>query len=131
MASQPNKHLAKIIAELLDCSLPEATKVLKAIFLTIKEALLRGEKVSIRGFGTFKLVERTHRPTPGNILTNFPRGRSLRSSALLYYTPRPVLIFEPSLPLMARLNLDSPNYKERRTQRCWQQRHHTTADVTQ
>lgn len=101
-------------------SLPKATKVLNAILDTIKHALLRHEKVYIKGFGTFKIVERTHRPTPNSIVASGGRCRPLACAPdLSYYTPRRVLIFQPSLPFMAMLNANSPNYKEQRTQQLW------------
>ena len=36
-------------------------KILEIIFLEITEALCRGENVEIRGFGTYKIVERKAR----------------------------------------------------------------------
>lgn len=120
MAHQPNKALSRLIADVLECDLSKATNILRAILQTIKEALLRGESVQVRGFGTFRVLRRIHRPTPNNILTNDRRGRPVaRAAGLLYYKPRRVVVFEPSLPLMAMLNLDTPNYKERRAQRRW------------
>lgn len=120
MPHQPNRRLALLIQDILELpTLQEATLILRAVTRSIKSALLRGEKVYIRGFGTFKIVERTHRPTPNNILTNDSNGPVAYSPDLLYYKPRRVIIFEPSLPLMSMLNMDSPNYKERRTQLRW------------
>lgn len=121
---QPNRQLAFLIAELLDTDLRTGTKVLRAVLQSIKNAMLMGDKVYIRGFGTFKVVDRTHKPTPNNILTSKGRGPSVNgrhvfSSGLCYYKPRQVVIFEPSIPLMGMLNMDSPNYKERRAQDRW------------
>lgn len=39
----------------------EASKIIDAFFETIKEGLLRGEKVLISGFGTFSLSKRKGR----------------------------------------------------------------------
>ena len=120
--AQPNKKLARLIQELLELpTLQEATVILRTVLNTIKDMLLRGERVYMRGFGTFKIVKRTHRPTPGNILMNVRRSRpgAIRASGLLHYAPRKVIIFEPSMPLMAMLNMETPNYKERRSQLLW------------
>ena len=39
----------------------DVEKILEIIFLEITEALCRGENVEIRGFGTYKIVERKAR----------------------------------------------------------------------
>src|SRR3990167_7066145 len=97
---QPNKQLALVIQELLDLpTLREATQLLRTVLRVIKDALLLGKPVYVKGFGTFKLVERIHRPTPNNIVTNAPRP--IMAVGLKYYKSRRILIFEPSLPLMA------------------------------
>ena len=118
---QPNKKLAKLIQELLDLpKLQDATVLLRIVLQTMSTALLRGESVCVRGFGTFKVVERKHRPTPNNILTNDHKGPVVYSPELLYYKPRRVVIFEPSVPFQAMLNPDTPNFEERRAQLRWQ-----------
>ena len=100
--------------------LKNATTILRAVLHAIVNGLERDGRVYIRGFGTFKIVERTHRPTPNNILANDRQGKPMvYAQGLLYYKPRRVVIFEPSLPFAAMLNPNSPNYKERRAQRCW------------
>lgn len=121
MKAQPNRQLAVMLMEVLELdSLRDATKILKSIFFSIKQALLRGERVYVRGFGTFRVIDRTHRPTPNNILTNDHNGIPMAYAAgLLRYKPRRVVVFEPSIALMGMLNLDSPNYKERRSQQSW------------
>lgn len=120
LSLQPNKQLALLIQELLDLpTLREATKILRAVLDVIKTTLLRGESVHIRGFGTFKIITRTRRPTPNNIIANAPQP--VMAVGLKHYQPRLVLIFEPSLPLCAMINMDTPNYKERRSQLRWRQ----------
>ena len=117
--SQPNKQLSLLIAELLETTNVEATRILQTVLRVVKEALQSGKQVYIKGFGTFKIIERTHRPTPNNILTNDTHGPVAYAGSLRYYQPRRIVIFEPSLPLSAMLNLDTPNYKERRSQLRW------------
>ena len=117
---QPNKALARTIQELLDLdTLKEATIILRAVRDTIKKALLRGEPVTVKGFGTFKVVTRIHRPTPNNVVARDKNGPVAYSPELLYYKPRRVVIFQTSMPLQAMLNVDTPNYKERRTLHRW------------
>ena len=115
---QPNRKLALLIQELLDLpTLREATVILRTVLCVIRDALQRDEQVYVKGFGTFKLVKRTHRPTPNNIIANVPQP--VMAVGMKYYKPRRVLIFEPSLPFMAMLNMNTPNYKERRTTFRW------------
>ena len=117
---QPNKALARTIQELLDLdTLKEATIILRAVRDSMKQALLRGEPVHVKGFGIFKVVERTHRPTPNNIIARDSNGPVAYSPELLYYKPRRVVIFQTSMPLQAMLNVATPNYKERRTLHRW------------
>lgn len=117
---QPNRKLAGEISYLLQESQQVGRKVLLAVLQVIKDALLRGEKVYIRGFGTFRVVERTPKRTSKFIVVSDGwRNPVAVSEAVVQHRRRSYVIFEPSLPLMAMMNLDSPNYKERRTQRLW------------
>lgn len=94
------------------------TKVLRAVFNAIAQALKRGERVTIAGFGTFKVVQRKPRTTASNYLTQTQRRSEPR-----HYPPRHYVVFQPALPLLAMLNLPEdgyePNYTERRTQSRW------------
>lgn len=97
-------------------------KLVRAVFTAIKEALLRGETVYVKGFGTFKIVDRKPHPTPNNILTNHHRA-PIYANELRRHRPRKYVIFKPAVPLLAMLNLPSdgyePNYTERRSQKRW------------
>ena len=119
--AQPNRSLALDIEELLRGEfhpLPlKGTRVLQAICQAMKDALLRGESIAIEGFGIFRVVERTPKRTSQFFLTNNPALG--RSATILAHHRRRYVIFEPSMVLMAMLNLQSPNYKERRAQRRW------------
>lgn len=99
-------------------------KIIRTILQAITDALHRGEAVYIKGFGTFRVIEKAPRPTPHNILTS--RGRNRPTSFAgdrRSYAPRKYVIFQPAMALMAMLNLPAagtaPSYKERRTQRQW------------
>lgn len=53
-----NKNeLIKTLAEQSDISMDEATLVVNTFFDCMKEALLQGDRVEIRGFGSFKIKE--------------------------------------------------------------------------
>lgn len=116
---QPNKALALMLHDLFDEPLDRrraswGTDVLSAILRTIQSAIHRGEDVYIKGFGTFIVVTRTPNPTPNNYLTHTIQAKGLRR-----YSPRKYVIFEPSLPLTAMVNLDTPNFKEHRAHQRW------------
>ena len=127
---QPNRKLALEIQTLLDEPLYQwrspnyGTKILNAVLDAVADALHRGEKVYIRGFGIFKVEERRPVPTPSNIVTNDRHGRpSVRAQGLRYYKPRLQVIFQPSMAFMAMINMPdsgaTPNHKERRAQLRW------------
>ena len=50
-------ELIKTLAEQSDISMDEATLVVNTFFNCMKEALLQGDRVEIRGFGSFKIKE--------------------------------------------------------------------------
>jgi hypothetical protein len=87
-------------------------KIIRAVIKAITNALQRGERVTINGFGTFKVVDYTPTPTRYNII-KYDSGA--RSTGLREYAPRKKVVFAPSLHIMAMLNVDTPNGKERST----------------
>lgn len=50
-------ELIKTLAEQSDVSMDEATLVVNTFFDCMKDALLQGDRVEIRGFGSFKVKE--------------------------------------------------------------------------
>lgn len=54
-------EMISVIAEKTGVSKTEAEKVFNATFDMFKEELVKGEKVSVAGFGTFKISERAAR----------------------------------------------------------------------
>ncbi|MGE4506865.1 MAG: HU family DNA-binding protein [Desulfovibrionaceae bacterium] len=50
-------ELIKALAEQKKIHVDEATKIVTAFVDAIKEALVRGDRVEIRGFGSFKIKE--------------------------------------------------------------------------
>lgn len=50
-------ELIKTLADQSDVSMDEATLVVNTFFDCMKDALLQGDRVEIRGFGSFKVKE--------------------------------------------------------------------------
>ncbi|NOY46287.1 integration host factor subunit alpha [Deferrisoma camini] len=70
-----------------------SAEVVGLILELIKEALERGEKVKISGFGNFEVREKAAR-----------RGRNPQTGETITITERRVLTFKPSQVLKERLN---------------------------
>jgi len=73
----------------------EARKILDATFEEISEALLRGESVKLRSFGTFNVRSKRERI-----------GRNPKTGVEATITPRRVLTFKASPVLVAHVNGD-------------------------
>jgi integration host factor subunit alpha len=71
----------------------EAKKMLDTFFEEVTEALVRGEPVKLRSFGTFNVRSKGERP-----------GRNPKTGAEATVTPRRVLTFKASSTLAARVN---------------------------
>ncbi|MDE7098632.1 MAG: HU family DNA-binding protein [Ruminococcus sp.] len=54
-------QLINSIAEKANCTKKDASCALEAVLASIQEALVNGEKVSIIGFGTFEVRERSEK----------------------------------------------------------------------
>ena len=54
-------ELINAIAAKADCTKKDAAAVLEATLASIQEALVKGEKVSITGFGTFEVRQRNEK----------------------------------------------------------------------
>jgi integration host factor subunit alpha len=74
----------------------EARKILDATFEEIGEALLRGESVKLRSFGTFNVRSKRERI-----------GRNPKTGVEATITPRRVLTFKASPVLVAHVNGDA------------------------
>ncbi len=62
-------------------------------FQSIKDAILKGEEIEIRGFGSFRFRKRTSRS-----------GRNPRTGAPVKVPPKKVLFFKPSKLLKEMIN---------------------------
>jgi DNA-binding protein HU-beta len=67
------QNLVRTVAEETGQSEAQATKAVNAVFDAIEKALSEGEEVTISGFGSFKVVERSARegrnPQTGDPIT--------------------------------------------------------------
>lgn len=74
----------------------EARKILDSTFEEISDALLRGESVKLRSFGTFNVRSKRERI-----------GRNPKTGVEATITPRRVLTFKASPVLVAHVNGDA------------------------
>ena len=85
--------LNNMISKEMDIPKQEAEQGVNLFFQTIKEAILRGEEIEIRGFGSFRFRKRTSRS-----------GRNPRTGAPVKVPPKKVLYFKPSKLLKELIN---------------------------
>ncbi len=81
------------IARRMDIPKQEAEQGVNLFFQSIKEAILKGEEIEIRGFGSFRFRNRTSRA-----------GRNPRTGAPVKVPPKKVLYFKPSKLLKEMIN---------------------------
>lgn len=87
-----NKNeLVSVVSKKAEISKKDAVKVVDATFAAIEEALAKGEKVQLIGFGTFEVRERAARKgrnpqtgeeieIPASKIPAFKPGKSLKNS---------------------------------------------------
>ena len=85
--------LVNKIAKEMNVSKQEAESGVNLFFRTIKEAILRGEEIELRGFGSFRFRQREARS-----------GRNPRTGELVDVPPKKVLYFKPSKILKNMIN---------------------------
>ncbi len=71
----------------------ESADVVEHLIVSIKEVLVRGEKVQISGFGTFEVVTRRAR-----------KGRNPQTGRVIAINSHHSLVFRPSKGLVRTLN---------------------------
>ena len=85
--------LVDLIYERVRSSKKDACGVVEEVFAIIRDALCKGEKVKISGFGTFTVNDKHAR-----------RGRNPQTGAAITIDSRRVLSFKPSQALKDRVN---------------------------
>jgi integration host factor subunit beta len=87
-------ELVKRVAELSpDLPHSDVERVVEAIFTSIGDALTRGDRIEIRGFGTFSVKHRSAR-----------LGKNPRTGATVEVSPKAIPYFRTGKHLHARLN---------------------------
>ncbi len=86
-------ELIKTIAEKKNLHINEATEVVNLLIDTMKESLIRGDRIEIRGFGSFKVK-------------NYEgyTGRNPKTGALVEVLPKKLPFFRPGKELKKYLN---------------------------
>ena len=85
--------LVNKIAREMDIPKQEAEEGVNLFFHSIKEAILQGDEIEIRGFGSFRFRKRTSRS-----------GRNPRTGEPVKVPPKKVLYFKPSKLLKELIN---------------------------
>lgn len=114
------EHLARTIHETLDLP-PDAhgdpsdgIAIVHAILNSMRDALRRGEDITIKGFGTFTIVHGKPRRTGSNFITQ----QGTRSPVPITHRPKSYVVFKPSEQVLAMLNLGT-NWDEKRAMEIW------------
>lgn len=84
-----------LVHEKMGCSRHEAAEVVESALDTLKEALQRGDRVQIVGFGSFVVRQKKERV-----------GRNPKTGKEIVIVPRRVLTFKPSKILRDLVNND-------------------------
>ena len=89
---------ADLVEQAADAAGPRVTKrecglVVDAFLDALTDALARGDRIELRGFGTFKVRHRKART-----------GRNPRTGETVEVPPRDVPVFKPSLHLRGRVD---------------------------
>ncbi len=87
------KELVESMAEAADISKAAAEKALNGMLMTISEALSKGDKVTLVGFGTFSTVKRTER-----------KAKNPRTGAMIKIPAKTVAQFKPGSKLTDAVN---------------------------
>ena len=85
--------IAQKLAQATGLSQADTTAVIEGFIESVCQALTEGEHIEIRGFGTFKVVERAPRT-----------GRNPRAGTSVSIPSRKAPTFKPSREIKARIN---------------------------
>src|SRR6266853_3004601 len=89
-------QVVEAVSQQLDQSKQESERLLDAVFKTVTAALQQGEKVDLRGFGTFKIRESKAR-----------QARNPRTGEAVAVPAKKIGTFRPSKELSALLNTEA------------------------
>ena len=86
-------NLIDDVAEATKGTRKETEQLIDAVLASITEALVKGEKVDLRGFGSFQVSGKKEH-----------QGRNPRTGETMTIAARNVAVFKPSKELSSRLN---------------------------
>jgi DNA-binding protein HU-beta len=86
-------NLIDHVAEATKGTKKETEQLIEAVLASITEGLVKGEKVDLRGFGSFQVSAKKER-----------QGRNPRTGETMTIAARNVAVFKPSKELSSRLN---------------------------
>lgn len=86
-------ELIKTLAEQKKLHVDESTRIVTAFVDSIKEALVRGDRVEIRGFGSFKIKD-----YEGYV------GRNPKTGEVVHVHPKKLPFFRPGKELKEYIN---------------------------
>ncbi|MCX8111975.1 MAG: HU family DNA-binding protein [Bacteroidia bacterium] len=87
------KDIARVVSEKTGLSRRDSEAVVVALFAAMRESLLQGDSITVRGFGTFGLKYQRAR-----------KGRLIRTGKEIPIPPRVRVYFEPSPHLQAAVS---------------------------
>ena len=82
-----------VASEVSDFSRKDVEVIVETLFASIADGLAQGEKIEIRGFGSFKVKQRDGR-----------QGRNPKSGEGIYIDPKSVPYFKAGKELKERIN---------------------------
>jgi integration host factor subunit beta len=93
LKSMTKAEFIESLAQSLGQNKQETERVLEVVVDGLRDALLHGEKLDLRGFGTFKVRESKAR-----------QARNPRTGEVVYVPAKRVAVFKPSKELLSSLN---------------------------
>jgi integration host factor subunit beta len=95
--SMTKAELVEEVSRVSDLTKKHSELIVETVFRSIIEALQRGEKIELRGFGSFRLRQREPR-----------KGRNPKTGDKVDVPPKKVPYFKPGKELKELINQDAP-----------------------
>jgi nucleoid DNA-binding protein len=92
------RDLARMVAQEVWCSFPEALELVEAVFAGMREQLIAGNRIEVRGFGVLEVREMAARP----------QARNPRTGEVVYVPARRRVHFRPGKALQEALHAQRP-----------------------
>ena len=89
-------ELVEEVARASDLTRKHSEVIVDCVFSAITDALRRGDKIELRGFGSFRIRHRDGR-----------RGRNPKTGAGVFVPPKSVPHFKPGKELRERINSEA------------------------